>query len=39
MSDLSFTTCVLDLSYAMLLAAGGLLWQQFQRPDASTAER
>lgn len=39
MSDMSFTSCVLDLSHAMLMAAGGPLWQQFQRTDISTAQR
>jgi hypothetical protein len=39
MSDMTFTSCVLDLSYAMLLAAGGPLWEQFQRTDISTAQR
>lgn len=39
MSDMTFTSCVLDLAYAMLLAAGGPLWEQFQRTDISTAQR
>lgn len=39
MQDSGFTACVLDLAHTMLLTAGGPLWQQFQRPDITTAER
>lgn len=39
LSDMSFTSCVLDLSHGMLMAAAGPLWQQFQRTDLRPAER
>jgi hypothetical protein len=39
MSDMTFASCVLDLSHGMLMSAAGPLWQQFQRTDISAAQR
>lgn len=39
MSDMTFTSCVLDLAHGLLMIAAGPLWQQLQRTDLRPAER
>lgn len=39
MSDMTFTSCVLDLAHGLLMTAAGPLWQQLQRSDLRPAER